>query len=89
MGRMLLWVCSAYKLVCYFTNWSQYRPEPAKFFPKDVDPCLCTHLIYAFATMNDNKIAPYEWNDIDVLYPEFQALKEQSVGIESKVNGNQ
>uniref|UniRef100_A0A8C6FJW5 GH18 domain-containing protein n=1 Tax=Moschus moschiferus TaxID=68415 RepID=A0A8C6FJW5_MOSMO len=69
---------SAYKLVCYFTNWSQYRPEPAKFFPKDVDPCLCTHLIYAFATMNDNKIAPYEWNDIDVLYPEFQALKEHN-----------
>ncbi|KAM9691453.1 acidic mammalian chitinase-like [Dama dama] len=69
---------SAYKLVCYFTNWSQYRPEPANFFPKDVDPCLCTHLIYAFATMNDNKIAPYEWNDIDVLYPEFQALKEHN-----------
>ena len=39
--------------------------------------------------MNDNKIAPYEWNDIDVLYPGFQALKEQSVGLESKVNGNQ
>lgn len=39
--------------------------------------------------MNDNKIAPYEWNDIDVLYPRFQALKEQSVGLESKVNGNQ
>uniref|UniRef100_A0A4W2FZS2 GH18 domain-containing protein n=1 Tax=Bos indicus x Bos taurus TaxID=30522 RepID=A0A4W2FZS2_BOBOX len=71
-------ICSAYKLVCYFTNWSQYRPEPAKFFPKDVDPCLCTHLIYAFATMNDNKIAPYEWNDIDVLYPGFQALKEHN-----------
>lgn len=69
---------SAYKLVCYFTNWSQYRPDPAKFFPKDVDPCLCTHLIYAFATMNDNKIAPYEWNDIDVLYPQFLALKERN-----------
>uniref|UniRef100_A0A8D0P796 Acidic mammalian chitinase n=1 Tax=Sus scrofa TaxID=9823 RepID=A0A8D0P796_PIG len=88
MGRMLLWAClavllqvrlgSAYKLVCYFTNWSQYRPDPAKFFPKDVDPCLCTHLIYAFATMNDNKIAPYEWNDIDVLYPQFLALKERN-----------
>ncbi|XP_027394038.1 acidic mammalian chitinase-like [Bos indicus x Bos taurus] len=83
MGRMLFWACSAYKLVCYFTNWSQYRPEPAKFFPKDVDPCLCTHLIYAFATMNDNKIAPYEWNDIDVLYPGFQALKEQSEMIQA------
>nr|XP_060629027.1 acidic mammalian chitinase-like [Anolis sagrei ordinatus] len=69
---------SAYKIVCYFTNWSQYRPEPAKYFPNNVDPNLCTHLIYAFATMNQHKIAPYEWNDEDRLYPEFQALKKSN-----------
>ncbi|KAJ6659856.1 hypothetical protein lerEdw1_018312 [Lerista edwardsae] len=66
---------SSYKLVCYFTNWSQYRPDPAKFKPANVNPCLCTHVIYAFATMSNNKIAPYEWND-DVLYSEFNGLKE-------------
>uniref|UniRef100_A0A8C4L8U0 GH18 domain-containing protein n=1 Tax=Equus asinus TaxID=9793 RepID=A0A8C4L8U0_EQUAS len=49
---------SAYELVCYFTNWAQYRAEPGKFFPRDVDPCLCTHLMCTFATMNDNKILP-------------------------------
>uniref|UniRef100_A0A8D0GV28 Acidic mammalian chitinase n=1 Tax=Sphenodon punctatus TaxID=8508 RepID=A0A8D0GV28_SPHPU len=65
-------------LVCYFTNWSQYRPEPAKYFPNNVDPNLCTHLIYAFATMNQHKIAPYEWNDEDRLFPEFQALKKSN-----------
>uniref|UniRef100_A0A8C3XPY7 GH18 domain-containing protein n=1 Tax=Chelydra serpentina TaxID=8475 RepID=A0A8C3XPY7_CHESE len=69
---------SAYKLVCYFTNWSQYRPEPARYFPNNVDPNLCTHLIYAFATMDQNKIAPYEWNDEDRLFPEFQALKKSN-----------
>ncbi|XP_006866050.1 PREDICTED: acidic mammalian chitinase-like [Chrysochloris asiatica] len=68
---------TATKLVCYFTNWSQYRPDPAKYMPENVDPCLCTHLIYAFATMVNNKIAPYEWND-DVLYPRFQALKQHN-----------
>ncbi|KAM4795863.1 acidic mammalian chitinase-like [Rhinophrynus dorsalis] len=68
---------SSYKLVCYFTNWSQYRPEPAKYMPGNIDPQLCTHLIYAFATMNDNKIAPYEWND-DVLYKQYNALKQQN-----------
>uniref|UniRef100_A0A8C5LVB2 Acidic mammalian chitinase n=1 Tax=Leptobrachium leishanense TaxID=445787 RepID=A0A8C5LVB2_9ANUR len=68
---------SAYKLVCYFTNWSQYRPEPAKYLPGNIDPQLCTHLIYAFATMNDNKIAPYEWND-DVLYKQYNDLKSQN-----------
>uniref|UniRef100_A0A8D2L054 Acidic mammalian chitinase n=1 Tax=Varanus komodoensis TaxID=61221 RepID=A0A8D2L054_VARKO len=69
---------SAYKLVCYYTNWSQYRPEPAKFFPNNIDPNLCTHLIYAFATMSGNKIAPYEWNDESRLFPEFQALKKSN-----------
>ncbi|XP_074833397.1 acidic mammalian chitinase-like [Carettochelys insculpta] len=88
MGKMLLWsglallvqlqLGSAYRLVCYFTNWSQYRPEPAKYFPNNVDPHLCTHLIYAFATMDQNKIIPYEWNDEDRLFPEFQALKKRN-----------
>ncbi|XP_069489150.1 acidic mammalian chitinase-like [Ambystoma mexicanum] len=84
MGKMLLWAglalllqlqtVSSHKLVCYFTNWSQYRPVPAKYMPGDVDPCLCTHLVYAFATMNNHKIAAYEWND-DVLYKQFSDLK--------------
>ncbi|XP_030076724.1 acidic mammalian chitinase-like [Microcaecilia unicolor] len=87
MGKMLLCVGlaillqlqlgSALKLVCYFTNWAQYRPEPAKYMPANVDPNLCTHLMYAFATMNDHKIAPYEWND-DVLYKQFNDLKKQN-----------
>ncbi|XP_001381999.2 acidic mammalian chitinase-like [Monodelphis domestica] len=87
MGKMLLWsglvlllqlqLGATFKLVCYFTNWSQYRPDPAKYMPENVDPCMCTHLIYAFATMSNNKIAPYEWND-DVLYPRFQALKQHN-----------
>ncbi|XP_063307623.1 acidic mammalian chitinase-like [Pelobates fuscus] len=87
MGKMLLWaglflllnvqLGFAYKLVCYFTNWSQYRPEPATYMPGNIDPQLCTHLIYAFATMSNNKIAPSEWND-DVLYNQFNALKSQN-----------
>lgn len=39
--------------VCYYTNWAQYRPDPAKFFPGNVDPYLCTHLIFAFAVIDD------------------------------------
>ncbi|XP_077151539.1 acidic mammalian chitinase-like isoform X2 [Ranitomeya variabilis] len=85
MRKMLLWaglflllhvqLGSTYKLVCYFTNWSQYRPDQGKFMPGDVEPQLCTHLVYAFATMNEHKIAPYEWND-DVLYTQFNDLKK-------------
>ena len=54
---------SAYLRVCYYTNWSQYRPEGAKYFPEDIDVNLCSHLIYAFATMSGNRLKAYEWND--------------------------
>uniref|UniRef100_A0A4W4GMI7 Acidic mammalian chitinase n=1 Tax=Electrophorus electricus TaxID=8005 RepID=A0A4W4GMI7_ELEEL len=68
---------SSYLLSCYFTNWGQYRPGAGKYFPTNVDPCLCDHLIYAFAGMNNNAIATYEWDDVK-LYGEFQALKNQN-----------
>ena len=31
----------------------------------DVDPDLCTHVVYAFAKVTGNSIEPYEWNDIN------------------------
>ncbi|XP_019369835.1 PREDICTED: acidic mammalian chitinase-like [Gavialis gangeticus] len=68
---------SAYVLSCYFTNWGQYRPSPGKYFPKDIDPCLCTHLLYAFAGMTNNEIATIEWNDV-TLYKSFNDLKNQN-----------
>ena len=50
-----------YKIVCYYTNWSQYRNEPAKFFPQNIDPNLCTHIIFAFAKIDSNlEIASFE-----------------------------
>ncbi|XP_040278137.1 acidic mammalian chitinase-like [Bufo bufo] len=68
---------SAYVLSCYFTNWAQYRPGLGKFKPDNIDPCLCTHLIYAFAGMSNNQIATIEWNDV-TLYSSFQNLKNQN-----------
>ncbi|XP_067913406.1 acidic mammalian chitinase-like isoform X2 [Heterodontus francisci] len=68
---------SSYKLVCYYTNWSQYRPEGGKFFPENVDPCLCTHLIYAFANMKNNELTTFEWND-EAMYKRFNDLKNKN-----------
>nr|BAS18840.1 chitinase2 [Sardinops melanostictus] len=68
---------SSHILSCYFTNWAQYRPPPTIYMPKDIDPCLCTHLLYAFATMKNNKLATFEWNDV-YLYSEFSKLKNQN-----------
>ncbi|KAK7915797.1 hypothetical protein WMY93_011558 [Mugilogobius chulae] len=76
---LIVLVCLQYascsKLVCYFTNWSQYRPGQGKFTPENVDPFLCTHLIYAFSVVSpSNELTTYEWND-DVLYRQFNGLK--------------
>jgi chitinase len=51
--------------VCYFANWAQYGPTAStQFFPNDIDPFVCTHIVYAFAKLTGNKLAPYEWNDL-------------------------
>ena len=51
------------KLVCYYTNWSQYRPKIGKFLPEDIDPFLCTHVIFAFGWIKKGKLASFETND--------------------------
>jgi len=60
---MYISVLANYKRVCYVTNWAQYRNGAGKYQVKDVDPFLCTHVIYAFAKVQGNTIQPYEWND--------------------------
>ena len=77
---MLLAVAGAkdYMVVCYYTNWSQYRNRQAKFMPENIDPHLCTHLVYAFSKIEtNNKMVTFEWND-DQLYRRFNALKQKN-----------
>ena len=68
---------SSTKLVCYHTNWSQNRPGNGKFMPSNIEPNLCTHLIYAFAGINaGNELINIEWND-EQLYKSFNGLKQR------------
>lgn len=56
------------KIVCYFTNWAWYRKGEGKFYPEHVDPSLCTHVIYAFASLDPNELtikAFDQWTDVD------------------------
>ncbi|XP_067913693.1 acidic mammalian chitinase-like [Heterodontus francisci] len=69
---------STYVLVCYFTNWAQYRPGIGRYMPNQIDPFMCSHLIYAFASMNDkHELTTFEWND-EVLYQSFNGLKKRN-----------
>lgn len=51
------------KIVCYYTNWSQYRQKIGKFYPEDIPPNLCTHLIFAFGWMKKHKISTFDATD--------------------------
>lgn len=33
-------------LVCYYGTWAVYRPDAGKFAVENIDPFLCTHVIY-------------------------------------------
>ncbi|CAF1206330.1 unnamed protein product [Adineta ricciae] len=63
--------------VCYITNWSRYRPGEAKFELEYIDPHMCTHIIYAYATVDENKpeITPIQQDDIEH-YRELALLKK-------------
>jgi len=43
----------AEKIVCYFGSWSVYRPGDGKFDISDIDPDLCTHIIYTFVGISE------------------------------------
>ena len=62
-NNMLLCVTGDYKRVCYYINYAQYRPGDGMFVPENINGSLCTHIIYAFATISGNELSNYEWND--------------------------
>ncbi|XP_026684427.1 probable chitinase 10 [Diaphorina citri] len=66
------------RVVCYYTNWSVYRPGTAKFTPQNINPYLCTHLIYAFGGLDkENGLRPFDkYQDIEQGgYAKFTGLK--------------
>ncbi|XP_053446537.1 acidic mammalian chitinase-like [Nycticebus coucang] len=79
---LLLHLGATTKIVCYFTNWSQYRPGIARYMPDNVDPCLCTHIIYAFAGMANNQITTIEWDD-ETLYAGINGLKNYNTELKT------
>ena len=49
------------RVVCYYANWAVYRQGTAKFSPQNINPYLCTHLIYAFAGLGkDDTIQTFD-----------------------------
>uniref|UniRef100_A0A0A1X9V2 Probable chitinase 3 n=1 Tax=Zeugodacus cucurbitae TaxID=28588 RepID=A0A0A1X9V2_ZEUCU len=69
------------KIVCYYTNWSQYRVKIGKFLPEDIPADLCTHIIFAFSGLKKGKLTSFEANDetkdtVPGLYDRIMTLKK-------------
>ena len=49
--------------MCYFSNWAQFRVGDANFEVEDIDPTLCSHILYGFAGVENNQLKTTQWND--------------------------
>nr|CAI5856018.1 unnamed protein product [Callosobruchus analis] len=82
---------SSQAVVCYFTNWAWYRQGNGKYLPSDIDPNLCTHIVYGFAVLDREKlvIKPHDsWADIDnKFYEKVTALKSKGVKVLIAIGG--
>lgn len=68
-------------IVCYLGSWSVYRPALSKFTPENINPFLCTHVIYAFAGLSSKfELKPFDsYNDITQGgYRKFISLKDHN-----------
>ncbi|KAM3963585.1 chitinase-related protein 1 isoform 2-T3 [Aphomia sociella] len=79
-----------YKLVCYYTNWSWYRPGIGSFVPEDIDPTLCTHIVYGFAVLGSDGLmsAHDSWADYDnEFYKRVVAYKRHGIKVSLALGG--
>ncbi|XP_055385952.1 probable chitinase 10 isoform X2 [Condylostylus longicornis] len=78
------------RIVCYAPNWSRYRTGVAKFDASFILPDLCTHLIYAFANLVNNTVAPSDPADADqTFYLDFNKIKSKNPQVKTLISINQ
>ncbi|KAK6959684.1 acidic mammalian chitinase [Biomphalaria glabrata] len=69
----------AKKIFCYYSSFAQTRQSVGNFLPENINPFLCTHIIYAFVdiTSDGRDLRPFNRNDQgpNGLYARTLALK--------------
>ncbi|KAL8625356.1 hypothetical protein ACOMHN_044499 [Nucella lapillus] len=76
-----------HKRVCYFSNWAQHRPRVAAYTVANVDPSLCTHLIYAFVNLDSQGqiLSAFGEGSIPRTYARFKGLKTHNPELKTLV----
>ena len=66
------------KVACCYGSWSRDRLGNGAFTPADIDSSLCSHLIYAFASLGTtNRIQLFDPKD-DQAYKDFIGIKKRN-----------
>ncbi|KAJ8928195.1 hypothetical protein NQ314_019258 [Rhamnusium bicolor] len=67
---------SAKNVICYFASWTVYRPGNGKFDVPDIDPSLCTHILFGFVGLGwDGRVQILDgWESNDDGLQGFQHL---------------
>ncbi|KAK8752693.1 hypothetical protein OTU49_006905, partial [Cherax quadricarinatus] len=68
------------QVVCYLGSWAVYRPGAGKFNIEDIDPTLCTSLIYSFIGINETT---YTIKSLDPEYDINRKALERFVNMKS------
>ncbi|KAK9501596.1 hypothetical protein O3M35_012293 [Rhynocoris fuscipes] len=63
------------RLFCFVESWASYRRSPATFTAENIDPFACTHIIYAFVTVDQatSKIIPYD-EEFDIVKGGYRSI---------------
>jgi len=57
-------------VICHYYNWAIYRNGHCQYQPSDIDPDLCTHIIYAYATLSGDTNPTLSSSDPNADLPE-------------------
>ncbi|KAJ8966356.1 hypothetical protein NQ317_006815 [Molorchus minor] len=74
------------KVVCYHGSWSKYRSGNGQFTVSNIDPTLCTHLIYTFVGINTEGSVVLLDEYLDVTlgnFASFNALKQKNSNLKT------
>lgn len=78
--------------MCYYGSWAVYRNGKGKFDVEQIDPTLCTHLIYTFVGLGENgEIKVLDaWNDLTEnwgkgAFKRFVALKQRNPQVKTLI----
>lgn len=72
------------QVMCYMTSWSIKRPGAGKFTPDNIDPSLCTHVLYAFGSLKDFKLTFVDEKDTEQ-YKAMMGLREKNANLKVQI----